>query len=139
MPGKKRSKKGGQLRNRRVFLNIPYSASYERLFVAMTTALVTVNAEPVLTFDISEVGEGRLHRILRAINQCRVSIHDLSYASGRSARFNMPFELGLAYALHQKRKAHDFRIMESREYRLQMTLSDLNGIEPFVHNRRPKK
>ncbi|MBI3886933.1 MAG: hypothetical protein HY302_14570 [Opitutae bacterium] len=46
-----------------MFLNVPYSRSYERLFVALTTALVAVNAEPVLTFDLSEVGEGRLRRI----------------------------------------------------------------------------
>lgn len=139
MSGKQRSNKAAQLRNRRVFLNIPYSPSYERLFVAMTTALVTVNAEPVLTFDISEVGEGRLRRILQAINQCRVSIHDLSYVGGRSARFNMPFELGLACAVRQQQNTHEFRIMESREHRLQRTLSDLNGIDPLVHNRRPKK
>ncbi|MES1194887.1 MAG: hypothetical protein ABUL65_03260, partial [Opitutus sp.] len=66
------------------------------MFIALTTALVTVGAEPLLTFDIAEVGEGRLRRIMQAIDSCQLSIHDLSYAACLPARFNMPFELGLA-------------------------------------------
>lgn len=138
MPRSRRSK-ASPLRARRVFLNIPYSRSYERLFVALTAALVTVNAETVLTFDISEVGEGRLRRIMQAINGCGISIHDLSYATCLPARFNMPFELGLACAVRQQKRAHEFHILESRAHRLQHTLSDMNGIDPKVHNRQPKK
>jgi len=137
MPRRRRSN-ASPLRARRVFLNVPYSRSYERLFVAITTALVTVNAEPVLTFDISEVGEGRLRRIMQAINECEISIHDLSYATCLPARFNMPFELGLACALRQQEGKHEFHILESRAHRLQRTLSDVNGIDPKVHGRQPK-
>lgn len=135
---KRRRGKASSLRARRVFLNVPYSGSYERLFVAISTALVVVNAEPVLTFDISEVGEGRLRRIMQAINGCGISIHDLSYAACMPARFNMPFELGLACALRQQKGRHEFHILESRAHRLQHTLSDVNGIDPKVHHRQPK-
>lgn len=135
---RRRRRKPSPLRARRVFLNVPYSPSYERLLVALTTALVTVGAEPLLTFDISEVGEGRLRRIMQAIEECQTSIHDLSYATCQPARFNMPFELGLACAVRQQKGGHEFHVLEAKAHRLQHTLSDVNGIDPKVHHRRPK-
>jgi hypothetical protein len=44
----------------------------------------------------------------------------------------MPFELGLAYAI-SKRTAHRFFVFEERSYRLQASLSDLNGHDPHIH------
>jgi len=37
-------------------------------------------------------------RLFQLMAKCRISIHDLSY-SGAELRYNMPFELGIAYAL----------------------------------------
>jgi hypothetical protein len=62
-----------------------------------------------------------------------VSIHDLSRV-GIPVRFNMPFELGLACAVAQSRPPHAFILLESRAFRVQQTLSDLNGYDPYIHN-----
>lgn len=51
----------------------------------------------------------------------------------RVPRFNMPFELGLAVALSKKRSRHQFAIFECVPYRLQQSLSDLNGYDPVIH------
>jgi hypothetical protein len=48
----------------------------------------------------------------------------------------MPFELGLAVE-HARRTAHQWFVLEERRYRLQRTLSDLNGTDPYVHDAEP--
>lgn len=119
-----------------VFLNIPYSLSYERIFVGLTVALVTLGQIPRLTFEVAESGQGRLKRIFSLLKTCPVSIHDLSYV-GRPGRFNMPFELGLACAIREQTGRHDFLILEKKDHRLDRTLSDLKGVDPKIHHGRP--
>jgi hypothetical protein len=48
-------------------------------------------------------------------------------------RFNMPFELGIAFTLGRIGGTHKIVLLEARRYRLQKTLSDLNGIDPGIH------
>lgn len=48
----------------------------------------------------------------------------------------MPFELGLATAMRAIQGKHDFFLFEAVAYRLQKTLSDVNGIDPHIHNGR---
>jgi hypothetical protein len=55
----------------------------------------------------------------------------------RVARFNMPFELGLSVAVHQQTGKHEWRVFETKPYRLEtvplghVTLSGkLPGIPP---------
>jgi hypothetical protein len=48
----------------------------------------------------------------------------------------MPFELGLAVALalaEDGPDAHQFRILEAKPYRLQQSLSDVLGHDPYIH------
>src|SRR5436305_2057198 len=82
----------------------------------------------------------RLERIFRLMESCDASIHDLSRItlSGPQdvPRFNMPFELGMAYALAQK-VSHDFFVLEEKPFRLQASLSDLNGHDPHIHDSTP--
>ena len=118
-----------------VFLNVPYSPSYEKILVALTAALVAVGHRPRLTFEIADGGQGRLKRIFSLLQSCRVSIHDLS-AVGQPVRFNMPFELGLACAIKQQGGRHNFLLLERRAHRLDRTLSDLKGIDPKIHQGR---
>jgi len=63
---------------------------------------------------------------------CSVSIHDLSRV-GLPVRFNMPFELGIAFALSRVQKGHSFVMLEAKRHRLIKTLSDVNGIDPGIH------
>jgi hypothetical protein len=47
----------------------------------------------------------------------------------------MPFELGLSVALEKraKNKKRRWFVCEARSYRLAKSLSDLNGIDSFIH------
>lgn len=81
-----------------VFINVPFDRSYESLFVTLVGTLVFLGQEPHCVLEVREKGEGRLTRIVDLMRMCRLSIHDLSRV-GMPARFNMPFELGLACAL----------------------------------------
>ena len=117
---------------RSVFLNVPFDAAYERPFIALIAALVLIGRKPRCVLELPEQGEGRLSRLLDLIWLCPVSIHDLSRV-GQPARFNMPFELGLAVALTRLRKSRKFVMLEAERFRLQKTLSDLNGFDPGIH------
>jgi len=49
----------------------------------------------------------------------------------------MPFELGLAVALslsESRRQRHGFVLLESKRFRLQRSLSDMNGYDPLIHH-----
>lgn len=118
------------------FVNAPFDSPYERQFVAVVASIIAIGRTPRCVLEVAESGTGRLRRLLGLIDDCDVSIHDLSRV-GIPARFNMPFELGLACAvanLGQRRPRHAFVLLERRRYRLQRTLSDLNGFDPYIHN-----
>jgi hypothetical protein len=52
----------------------------------------------------------------------------------------MPFELGIAVEIAQRnRPRHQWFVFEARRYRLQRSLSDLNGTDPHIHEQRPRR
>jgi hypothetical protein len=117
---------------RNVFLNVPFDSSYERQFVALVAAIVAIGRTPRCVLELPEVGRGRLSRLLQLLGQCGVSVHDLSRV-GMPVRFNMPFELGLACALSELKGRHLYVLLERQRYRLDRTLSDLRGRDPYIH------
>src|SRR5437773_1359790 len=100
-----RSRRLAERRN--VFLNVPFDQRYEPIFVALICSLVSLGRNPRCVLEIPETGMGRLARILRLIRSCPVSIHDLSRV-GLPVRFNMPFELGIAFTVARLEKNHAF-------------------------------
>lgn len=125
-----------------VFLNIPYDQGFRSLYLAYIAGLVRLGFEPRVTFARPNE-TGRLDRILAEIQGCRYSIHDLSRVgldrNGQFAtpRFNMPFELGLAVTWTKLNPAkHAWFVFEAKAYRVQKSLSDLNGADPFIHDGR---
>lgn len=116
-----------------IFLNVPYDKKYERLFIAMCSTIFAHQCLPRLTLEVPDGGQGRLRKIHDLIQGCRLSFHDLSRV-GTPARFNMPFELGLACGLNLNQHAHEYFILEAKPYRIQKTLSDINGVDVLVHN-----
>jgi hypothetical protein len=121
-----------------VFLNVPFDAGYERVFVALIAGLCVLGCKPRSVLEIPSTKD-RLHRLLGLLRSCRLSIHDVSRVSGYPPRFNMPFELGLAAAIGLGRwSRHDFFVLERRPYRVQRTLSDLNGYDAHVHGGTPE-
>ena len=122
-----------------VFLNVPFDKGYEHLFVALIASIVSLGRKPRCVLEIAEQGQGRLPRIIEHLEGCRVSIHDLSRV-GQPARFNMPFELGLAYALRRYKSSpspYFFILLEKVRNRLSRTLSDVAGHDPGIHRGRP--
>ena len=119
-----------------VFLNVPFDSRYSGLFTALIGGLTALGYEPHCVLEVPSGGQNRLDRIYTLIESCGASIHDLSRVSlsgpFRVPRFNMPFELGIAYALTRK-QPHQFFVFEAKDYRLQASLSDLNGHDPHIH------
>ncbi len=126
-------------RQESAFLNIPYDRQYESLYLAFIAGLSGFGLVPRATVEIP-TSDRRLDRIVKLIRECRYSFHDLSRVQldrGRPStpRFNMPFELGLAvdWALVANPK-HEWFVFESKSHRLQKSLSDLNGTDPYIHD-----
>lgn len=124
------------------FLNVPYDARYEQLYLAFVAGLSGFGLVPRATVEISG-SETRLQRIFRLLRSCRYSFHDLCRVTldrtpPRTPRFNMPFELGLAVAVQLSRlQGHDWFVFEARRHRLNKSLSDLGGTDPYVHGGTP--
>lgn len=119
--------------NRWVFINIPFDQSYEKCYTSLIISLVSVGLIPRSVLHIPEHGEGRLDRLIGLIQQCKFSVHDLS-RTGTPVRFNMPFELGLAYSIKELKGNHEIIMLDKKAYRLQKNLSDVNGRDPLIHN-----
>lgn len=122
-----------------VFLNIPYDEEFQKLYLACIVGLSQLGFDPYITSGIPG-GERRLDRVLAMIQSCRYSIHDLSRVELSAAppatpRFNMPLELGITIMwakLHPKR--HTWFLWESTPRRLQKSMSDLDGSDPYIHS-----
>lgn len=122
-----------------VFLNVPYDSAFSPQFLAYLCGICAFGLIPRVTLEV-QGGTRRLDRIVKLIQSCRYSIHDLSWVVLDSTppptpRFNMPFELGLS-VLHAVRAGskHTWFLFESTPWRLQKSLSDLNGTDPYIHN-----
>ena len=125
-----------------VFLNIPYDSTFRRLYVAYISGLTQCGLVPHATLEISG-GERRLDRILNLIQRCPYSIHDLSRVEVdrnppfSTPRFNMPFELGMAVTWQKMRpdpENYKWFVFESKNRRLDKSLSDLKGTDPNIHD-----
>lgn len=125
------------------FLNIPYDSDYEERFVAYIAGVAAFGLDPRATLELTS-GERRLDRIFGLISECRYSFHDLSFVKldrkrPATPRFNMPFELGLVIGWqYAAPSSHDWFVFESSRHRLQKSLSDLNGTDPFVYGPGPE-
>jgi hypothetical protein len=130
-------------RQKSVFLNLPYDARFDSLFLAYVAGTSAFGLIPRATLEIPG-GARRLDRILALIESCQYSIHDMSRVQLNrrpppTPRFNMPFELGLTVGYHTRRAeiGHTWFVFETRPWRLQKSLSDLNGTDVYVHEGTP--
>jgi hypothetical protein len=121
-----------------VFLNIPFDSEYERFLVALVPTIVAVGRIPRTVLEVPEQGIGRLARLVKHLADCELSVHDLSRV-GVPARFNMPFELGLACALAHVRPPHAYVLLERESFRLDRTLSDMRGRDAYIYGRSVKR
>lgn len=125
------------------FLNVPYDAKNEDVFLAFLAGLSGFALIPRATLEIPG-SQRRLDRIVRLLRRCRYSFHDLSRVEidptpPATPRFNMPFELGLAVALEKTRQIrHEWLVFETRSHRVWKSLSDLAGTDEYVHGGTPR-
>lgn len=124
--------------DRSVFLNIPYDSQFEKLYLAYIAGVTAFGFAPRAAIEIPG-GQARLERIFELVASCRYSIHDLSRVQlersrPRVPRFNMPFELGMAVAWEKASgEPHVWFVCEEQGPRLEKSLSDLKGIDPYIH------
>jgi hypothetical protein len=125
---------GRRSRKSDVFFNVPYDTEYEPLYLALIAGLTGLGLVPRCVLEIPS-NKARLDRILDLIKECGSSLHDLSRVkpSGGIPRFNMPFEAGLAVAWAQLSGKHRWFALEEKSFRIQKSLSDLNGFDPLIH------
>ena len=123
-----------------VFLNYPFDSGFNDLERALHFAIIAAGLLPICAKDLSAPDSPRLEMLVKAIQSCRYSAHDLSRATGEGpnnyARMNMPIEMGMAlfYAIATQRIEHRcaFLLPTQTEYRL--FASDLAGLDPLYHN-----
>jgi hypothetical protein len=120
-----------------VFLNIPYDSAFENLYLAYIAGLSAFGLIPRATLEIP-TSQRRLQRILKLIQECAYSIHDLSRVqldakAPRVPRFNMPFELGLAVGQNVRNRHETWYVCETVPHRVGKSLSDLNGTDVRIH------
>jgi len=117
---------------------VPYDGRYTPLYLAAIAGLCGLGLRPRGVVEIAGP-QRRLERIQNLLGRCPISVHELSRVdlSRGVPRFNMPFELGLAVEMSRHQK-HRWFVLEARPYRLQRSLSDLNGTDPLIHGGRPE-
>jgi hypothetical protein len=127
-----------------VFINCPFDRPYKPLFdsIVFTVHELGFQARHAL---IGQRDAVRLRRIANELAGSRYSIHDLSrvQVSGpqRLPRFNMPFEAGMAYCLHQFPQGgqeHHLLLLDAVRYQAQASTSDVAGLDPTIHNNQPR-
>jgi hypothetical protein len=123
----------------KVFLNVPYDAEFERLFLAYIVGVTAFRFTPHTTLEIPDTTR-RLERIQTLLQQCRYSIHDisrvqLSQSAPRIPRFNVPFELGLAVSWSSMNPdRHSWFVCDSERHRGLRSISDIAGTDINIHD-----
>lgn len=121
------------------FVNIPYDKKFERLYLAYIVGLTALGLVPRATLGFPRDSR-RLERIFNLIQSCRFSVHDLSRIEldpkpPRSARFNMPFGLGLTVAWASLNpQQHVWVGCDAVQHRPLKSISDLNGTDFHIHS-----
>jgi len=132
-----------KVKPRTVFINVPYDNKYEPLYLALIGGLTGFGLIPQAVLQIPG-SRRRLDRLFSLMYSCRHSFHDLSRVEldlrpPRTPRFNMPFELGLAVAwANSVDRRHNWYVLETKNYRVAKSLSDLDGTQIYVHGGTPK-
>ena len=129
-------------REQSVFINCPYDAQFVRLFDAIAFAIVACGFTPRSALESVPGPLTRMDRIVRCVDTSKYSIHDLSRCRGEGeenlGRFNMPFELGIAFAKgyppHDRKVNHDWLVLGPRGHLLKKCISDLDGWDHGQHD-----
>jgi len=127
--------------NRQVFINCPFDDSYRPLFEAATFTILACGYTPRCALEFGDTGYDRLSRIVDLIDQCDFSLHDISMtdldAGSGLPRFNMPFELGIAWGRKRNKKDRKMLVIDQGLHRYERSISDLKALDPASHSGDP--
>lgn len=134
-------------REQSIFVNCPFDDDYRPLADAIAFAILACGFTVRSAAEIIDSGELRLLKIIRLIQGCGLSIHDISRVeldvANRLPRFNMPLELGISLGMKHlgtsRLRAHAMLILDSERYRYQKFASDLSGVDISAHDNDPRK
>jgi hypothetical protein len=126
-----------------VFVNCPFDDGYKPIFDAIVFAITDLGFLARSAREEDDGGETRLAKIQRMIGECKYGVHDLSAVEldprNNLPRFNMPLELGLflgcKYYGDDAQHSKKCLILDTEQYRFQMFISDLAGIDIHAHGR----
>lgn len=128
-------------RARSAFVNCPFDAAFRPLFDAIVFTLTFCGFTVRSALEVRDSGEARLLKIIRLLEGCRFSVHDISRVElddgSGLPRFNMPIELGIALGMKHLGRAeltdHAMLVLDAERYRYQMFASDLAGVDIAAH------
>jgi len=135
------------MRSPGVFINCPFDDAYQPSHDAIVLTVVACGLEPRSALESGTTSAPRMRRIYEALAGSRYSIHDLSRpygdpAHGNLARFNMPFEFGMAFLLTEictnMDQKHDWLGLVLEAHRHGEYLSDLAGHDLETHQGTPE-
>lgn len=131
-------------RDLRVFVNCPFDDKYIKIFHAIVFAIhdVGFQARHALIDNSSVL---RMRRIYEEVEGSLYSIHELGQVAlsskSKLPRFNMPFEAGIAYSMHEAGakggQPHHMLLLDKTPYRIQVSMSDAAGIDGRAHHEDP--
>ena len=131
-------------RELRVFVNCPFDDKYIPIFHAIVFAIhdLGFQARHALIDNSTAL---RARRIYEEVEGSLYSIHELGQVSlsprSKLPRFNMPFEAGIAYSMHEggakDGPPHHMLLLDKTPYRIQVSMSDAAGIDGRAHRGSP--
>jgi len=134
------------VKTRDVFINCPFDDAFKPGFQALVFSVIACGFRPRCAKEMDDGAETRIDKLYRIIEESRYSIHDLSRTEldehNNLPRFNMPLELGLFLGAKRygddAHKAKRCIILDISQYRFQMFISDLAGMDITAHGGEPR-
>jgi hypothetical protein len=129
-----------------VFINCPFDNDFAPSFQALVFGVLACGFRARCAREMDDGTETRIDKLYRIIEQSRYSVHDISRteldAVNQLPRFNMPLELGLFLGAKrfggEPHKTKRCLIFDTEQYRYQMYISDLAGMDITPHQNDPK-
>jgi hypothetical protein len=133
-------------RSASVFINCPFDTHYQPIFDAVVFCVVACGFVPRCTLELTDAAEVRIDKIYGLIDQCNLSIHDVSRTEVADQpyqlpRFNMPLELGIflgAKRFGGRSSQKRCLILDRAPYRYQRFISDIAGQDIRAHGNSPR-
>ena len=128
--------------NKLVYINCPFDREYKPFFEAIVFTINACGYLPQCALE-SPKSVDRLAKMIDLIDLCSFSIHDLSRTeldSNMLPRFNMAFELGMAYGRKYRKgrkSGPELLVMDRDLHRFKLCLSDFKGCDVVSHSGNP--